>query len=316
MQNQTPLQAQLGAFLIFKKEFCSRWINSSALRLPQWVKTLEQREGMVDAAEPGYSGHWASAFPAVAAEQTDCSPLLLPWRHRALQCKHWAKHPQPWEDPSPCTHSAGSAVTTARQLLGSLLKISSEKQTGFVPLHPVNTQKKISTLYKEQQRYNLNMQQLQTIYTEKQAYTNRTGPFITLQFWGSFWRKSQQMNKIRPKDVASERDLLWNVTQHPHLSPAHTSITLPAAHSPSHSSWTPFLYRGRFLSMFWYCTTVNMVLITRNNLQRLISIIRGHHLIVGIQVVQQINLFALERKFPPSAMVCYLGGGPMESCSF
>lgn len=64
-----------------------------------------------------------------------------------------------------------------------------EKQTGFVPFHPGNTHKKISTLYKEQQRYNLNMHQLQTIYTEKQAYTNRTGPFITLQFWGSFWRK-------------------------------------------------------------------------------------------------------------------------------
>lgn len=162
------------------------------------------------------------------------------------------------------------------------------KANWFCTISPSKHTEKISTLYKEQQRYNLNMQQLQTIYTEKQAYTNRTRPFITLQFWGSFWRKSQQINKIRPKevDVASESDLVWNATQHPHLSPAHTSITLPAAHSSSHSSWTPFLYRGRFLSMFWYCTTVNMVLITRNNLQRLISIIHGHHLIVGIQVVQ------------------------------
>lgn len=51
----------------------------------------------------------------------------------------------------------GSAFRTARQLLCSFLKISSEKQTGFVSFHPVYTHKKISTLYKEQQQYNLNM---------------------------------------------------------------------------------------------------------------------------------------------------------------
>lgn len=254
-------------------------------------------EEMVDAAGTGYSGHWASHFPCRGSRADWFQPLPSPFLgspsstgSEALQCSRQALAKAP---PSPgrihhLEHTAQGSAFRTRQLLCSLLKISSEKQTGFVPLHPVNAHKKISTLYKEQQRYNLNMHPATNHIYRETAYTNRTGPFITLQFWWSFWRKSQQMNKVRLKevDVGSESNLVWNVTQHPHLSPAHTSRTLPATHSSSHDSWTPFLYRGRFLSMFWYCTTVNMVLITRNNLQRLISIIQGHNLIVGIQAVQ------------------------------
>lgn len=115
-------------------------------------------EEMVDPAETGYFRHWAPDF--------SCSGSRAEWFPQCpAQC--WA--PPAAQGVRPKCHLAlgriqhlvqavqGSAFRTARQLLCSLLKISSEKQTGFVPFHPVYTNKKISRLYKEQQWYNLNM---------------------------------------------------------------------------------------------------------------------------------------------------------------
>lgn len=143
-------------------------------------------EEMVDPSETGYIRHWATDFPTVGAEQIHfphCPahswgpPAAQGVRPFSAAGKHWPRcHPALGRIHHVVQTVQGSAFRTARQLLWSLLKISSEKQTGFVPFHPVYTHKKISTLYKEQQRYNLNMHPATNhIYRETGLYKqNRT----------------------------------------------------------------------------------------------------------------------------------------------
>lgn len=111
--------------------------------------------------------------------------------------KHWPRcHPALGRVHHTVQTVQGSAFRTARQLLCRLLKISSEKQTGFVPFHPVEAHKKISTLYKEQQWYNLNMHPATNhIYRENRPIQTEQDHFITLEFRWSFWRMADKENQ-------------------------------------------------------------------------------------------------------------------------
>lgn len=143
------LQVQLDAFLVFKKEFCSRQIINSSLHcdclnrlkhLSRWKKWWIQMKQVILDTEPLIS-------LAVRAEQiyfTHCPAHS--WGPTAAQGerpfsaagKHWPRcHPALGRIHHVVQTAEGSAFRTARQLLCSLLKISSEKQTGFVPFHPV-----------------------------------------------------------------------------------------------------------------------------------------------------------------------------------
>lgn len=127
----------------------SRW-KKCRIQLEQVSLDTEPRISLAVGAEQIGSPHCPAHSWAPPAAQ-GLRPL-------SAAGKHWPKcHPALGSIQHVVQSVQGSAFRTARQLLWRFLKISSEKQTGFVPFHPVYTHKKISTLYKEQQRYNLNM---------------------------------------------------------------------------------------------------------------------------------------------------------------
>lgn len=242
-------------------------------------------EGMVDPAQTGYCGHWAVISPAEGAEQ---SRLIAASAQPIPGSQALNKGPQPWQDPSLHTQPRLCFQST-KAALEQFTEDSLRKANWFGTISPrKHTHKKINTLYKGQQRYNLNMHPATNhIYRETGLYKqNRTIYYITIL--GEFLEEitADEQNQTEGGGLLL-LEVIWFEMAHntPPFSSTHISYTSSCTQLFP-QLWTPFLYRGRFLLMFWYCTTVNMVLITRNNLQRLISIIHGHNLIVGIQVVQ------------------------------
>lgn len=161
-------------------------------------------EEMVDTTETGYIRHWATDFPCSGSRADLFHPLPSPFLgspsstgSEALQCSRQTLAkvpPSPGEGPSHCTNSSGLCFQNSKAAL--VLKISSEKQTGFVPFHPVEAHKKISTLYKEQQWYNLNMHPATNhIYRENRPIQTEQDHFITLEFRWSFWRMADKENQ-------------------------------------------------------------------------------------------------------------------------
>lgn len=128
----TPLQAQLDALSLKKNSAADK--SSTALHcdyLRRWKPLSRWKKQVILNSEPPISF-------AVGAEQTDLTHCPAhSWAPPAAQGVQQASTGQ-----SATKTVQGSASRTARQLFCSLLKISSEKQTGFVPFHPVHAHKK------------------------------------------------------------------------------------------------------------------------------------------------------------------------------
>lgn len=109
------------------------------LKQSRWKKWWIQMKQVILDTEPLIS-------LAVGAEQIYFTPCPAhSWGPTAAQGarpfsaagKHWPRcHPALGRIHHVVQTAEGSAFRTARQLLCSLLKISSEKQTGFVPFSP------------------------------------------------------------------------------------------------------------------------------------------------------------------------------------